>query len=226
MRRALPLVLAGLTIGCADEPPAIGPAVVSDISIVAGDDQAGFPRSVLPDSLRVEVTDPDGDPVRGVSVRWTVPSEDGRVDPVVSVTNAEGIATTSFTLGDTPMPSVVASVEGRSLSTTFSAEAHGFILDCAPPAFTNGKGEIRALGCAASAVGNFAANVTLGFHAIEGINVSFASGTLDLTDVDGPVGTSALLSIGMAVPAGTHPVVMQAQAGDDAAADTVLVTVR
>lgn len=226
MRPAVALALAGLTIGCADDLPPIGPAVVTDISVLSGDDQTGFPRYALPDSLRVLVADADGDPVRGAMVRWTVQQSDGQVDPVTSVTNADGVASTSFTLGDGPMPSVVASVEGRSLATTFTAEAHGFVLDCAPAAVTNSRGDIRALGCSAVAVGEFAGVVALSFDAVPGIEVGFASGTLNLGEADGPIGTSALMSIGLGVPTGVHAVVVRAQAGDELASDTVNVTVR
>ena len=225
MRRVASIALACLTIGCADDLPPIGPAAVAGITVVSGDDQRGFPRRQLPDSLRVKVTDAAGGPVRGASVRWTVQQTDGRVDPVISVTGSDGIASTSFTSGETPMPSVVASVEGTSITATFTAEVHGFFLDCAPPAVTNARGDIRVLGCGASAVGDFAAEVVLGFTAIEGVDVSFASGSLDLRETDGPVGTSALLSVGQSVPTGVHPVVLRAQSGDEVARDTVLVTV-
>ena len=98
--------------------------------------------------------------------------------------------------------------------------------ELATAAVTNEKGDIRALGCVADAVGDFAGSVTLSSQAIAGIQVGFANGTLDLTDDGGSAGTSVLLSIGLAVPAGVHPVVLRAQNGDDLAIDTVLVTVR
>ena len=226
MRRVVVFALASLTIGCADDLPPIGPSAVSSISVLSGDDQTGFPRYRLPDSLRVKVSDADGDPVRGATVRWTVEQADGHVDPAMSVTDADGIAATSFTLGVTGMPSVVARVEGRPIETTFTAESHGFVIDCAPTAVTNDRGDVRAMGCAVGAVGNFSGVVALDFEAGDGLEVSFANNTMDLTNVDGPLNTSVLLSVGMSAPTGVHAVELRAQSGDALASDTVLVTVR
>src|ERR1041385_2587219 len=63
----------------------------------SGDGQSGGAGTVLPDPLRVIVTQ-DGVPVAGRAVGWSVLASGGAANPATSTTGADGIATTSITL--------------------------------------------------------------------------------------------------------------------------------
>src|SRR5689334_20913464 len=76
-----------------------GPAVPSTIQEVEGDGQSAPVSSVLPDSLRVKVTDSAGNAAPGVTVTWSVLSGGGAVTPTSSTTGTDGAAATQFTLG-------------------------------------------------------------------------------------------------------------------------------
>jgi hypothetical protein len=75
------------------------PTPATDLTIVSGDDETGAVASVLPNPLVVLATDIDGNPVANASVQWTVTVNDGSVNPAVSVTDANGFASTEWTLG-------------------------------------------------------------------------------------------------------------------------------
>lgn len=228
MRGFLRVGLACLTIACAsDTPPITGPRTAAAIALVDGDEQQGFPGRPFADSVRVLVTDADGDPVSGVRVIWELDPGEGNASPVISTTGADGIAATEWTAGIMATATLRARIEGRDIVAVATADVDGFALDCEPGAVAIDKGGIHAMNCSATAVGDFAGVVVLGTSAAPtGVEVSFASGTLDLREVDGPVGTSVMISIGNGVPAGVQSVVLRAQGGDAIATDTVLVSVR
>lgn len=219
------LLGAALVVACADDGP-IGPGTPSAarIEIVSGDDQSGFPRRTLADSLRVKVTDPSGAPMPNVTVLWE--TEDGAASPERSTTNAAGIATTAWSPGDAAVAALRARVLNRDLGVGFAATVDGFVLDCAPDSVVNQPGDLRVVGCGVSGVGEFAGLVTLRRAAgFPDIQVGFASGTLDLTETDGPVATSVLLSIDPDIPRGAHPLELQAVRGADTATAKIVVTI-
>lgn len=82
-------------------PQLSGPA---SIRIISGDAQKGIERDTLLDPLRVEVTNRDGVALEGVSVRWLIASGDGggAVLGSPTTTDADGIATNRWRLGDIP----------------------------------------------------------------------------------------------------------------------------
>jgi hypothetical protein len=80
-----------------DEP--VQPVVPTTIAESQGMDQTGQVSSVLPEPLSVQVTDNKGSPSPGVAVTWSVLSGGGAVSPASSATDANGIASTQFTLG-------------------------------------------------------------------------------------------------------------------------------
>lgn len=228
VRQGIAAVLACLTMGCAgDAPPTTGPRTAAAITLVAGDAQQGFPRRPFGDSVRVQVTTVGGDPVSGVRITWELDPGEGSASPVIATTGLDGMAATEWTAGILPTATLRARIEARDVVAVATADVDGFALDCEPGAFAIDKGGIRAISCSATAVGDFAGAVALGTQAAPaGIEVSFASGTLDLREVDGPVGTSALVSVGNGVAAGVHTVVLRARGGDAIAIDTVLISVR
>lgn len=228
MRHGILGAFACLTMACAgDAPPITGPRTAANIAVIAGDGQQGFPRRPLDDSVRVRVTNADGDPVSGVRVIWELDPGEGIASPVSSTTGPDGVAATQWTAGILATASIRARVEARDIVAVAWADVSGFTLDCEPGAFEIMKGGIRAMSCSATAVGDFAGEVALGIEsAPSGVEVAFASGSLDLREADGPVGTSALLSVGTGVATGTHAIVLSGRSGAAIPTDTVLVSVR
>ncbi|HWV57685.1 MAG TPA: Ig-like domain-containing protein, partial [Longimicrobiales bacterium] len=83
--------LAALLQGAAGSP--------ARVVRIGGDAQVGTTRSALPIPLQVRVEDEMGRPVPGVPVRFSAVAGGGAVDPVVAVTDANGVASASLTLG-------------------------------------------------------------------------------------------------------------------------------
>ncbi len=95
----------------------------ASIAIESGDAQSAPAGSALPAQLAVRVRDSQGNPVSGVSVVWTVSTGGGSLSPNISNTDAQGIALTTWTLGQTiGTQQAAASVVGAG-SVTFSATA-------------------------------------------------------------------------------------------------------
>ena len=226
IRWCVPLVLgAALTVACADDDPVRpGTASAARIEIVSGDDQAGFPRRSLKDSLRVKVASAAGAPVAGATVLWE--TSDGTVEPERSLTNAAGIASAAWSPDDAAAAELTAHVLNRNLAVDFGADVDGFVVDCVPDAVANDQGDLRAIACGVSSVGEFTGLVTLSKGAgPAGVDASFTTSTLDLTQADGLVMTSVTLSIGLGVPSGVHPVELRAVSGADTASAKIVVTV-
>jgi plastocyanin len=79
-----------------DQGPGPSPLVVDKTSTESGDQQTGPVSVALPNALRVIVTR-DGAPQTGVTVAWS--AGQGSVDPATVATGADGISTTTWTLG-------------------------------------------------------------------------------------------------------------------------------
>jgi plastocyanin len=102
--------------------PANPAAHLTITAVASSDNQSTVAGVALPAPLRVLVTK-DGTPQQGVSISWRVSA--GSVTPVSSLTDADGIAATQWTLGATPGPmSATATLTGAEGSpVTFSAAA-------------------------------------------------------------------------------------------------------
>nr|WP_295921734.1 Ig-like domain-containing protein [uncultured Dyadobacter sp.] len=73
------------------------------IAIVSGSNQEGFLEKQLPNPLMVKVTDKDEKPLNNIAVNWEgYSSNTGVPKPFVSLTNANGVAETVWTLGNKP----------------------------------------------------------------------------------------------------------------------------
>jgi hypothetical protein len=110
-------------------PPAPGPnppAAPGAAAVIArgqGSGQTDTVASTLSQPYEARVTDAQGRPVPGVTVVWAVTSGSGTIAPSTSVTNANGLAVATHTLGTTAGPqAVVASVAGVG-SASFAAVA-------------------------------------------------------------------------------------------------------
>ncbi|HET8633440.1 MAG TPA: Ig-like domain-containing protein [Gemmatimonadales bacterium] len=93
------MLLAVALAACSDStepPPSPTPTAVTAFD---GDNQQAQAAVALPQPLRARVTDAEAQPVSGVTVSWSVVSGGGSVSPTSSVTDANGIAATTFTLG-------------------------------------------------------------------------------------------------------------------------------
>jgi len=77
----------------------VQPPTPANIEAVQGADQSGVSGTALPDSLRVRVTDVDGNGVPGVSVTWSILTGGGQVSPATTTTGSDGTAAAQFTLG-------------------------------------------------------------------------------------------------------------------------------
>jgi len=102
MRIALPAALctAWLLAACdSPTPPPEPPPTPASLALTAGDAQAGIVGAALPESLFVRVVDAQGRGVAGVEVQFT-PTV-GSASPAGTSTNANGVASTRWTLGET-----------------------------------------------------------------------------------------------------------------------------
>jgi hypothetical protein len=122
----------------------------TDLTIVTGDGQTGVVNQPLPVLLEVLATDIDGNAVPDAQVSWTVTLNDGSVTPGVSATDANGIATTVWTLG--------------TLAGANEVEAALIGAAPAPPADSAGSGGPQPGAAASSVV--FTATGTAGAPAI------------------------------------------------------------
>jgi hypothetical protein len=80
------------TFDVAAAPPAA-------INLLGGGGQVAPPATLLPDSIRVRVVDAFGFPVAGATVQFTVAAGGGTVSAVARVTDADGRAGVTWTLG-------------------------------------------------------------------------------------------------------------------------------
>jgi hypothetical protein len=75
------------------------PGLPVKLEIVSGNEQQGLQSSVLPQPLVVRAVDAAGRPVAGVFVAWSA-LDGGSASPNLATTDANGLASTSWTLGD------------------------------------------------------------------------------------------------------------------------------
>jgi hypothetical protein len=93
---------------------------------VRGDNQTGAAGSQLADELTVRVLDGAGFPVSSVAVTFTVSSGGGTLDggttEVVVMSDSDGLAAVSLTLGGQGTNTVTASIPGGQGTAVFSCE--------------------------------------------------------------------------------------------------------
>src|SRR6184192_4579922 len=102
-------VLAGTlwASGCnggGTQPP--GPP--ADLVKSGGDGQSWYFNNPLPTALSVTAVDVDGRAVPGVVITWAVTSGDGAVTPTQSTTQANGVASTTDSVGSATLQRVSA----------------------------------------------------------------------------------------------------------------------
>lgn len=88
-----------------------------------GDGQGWFFNNPLPTTLSVTAVDIDGRPVPGVTVVWAAADGGGAVNPTSSITNGNGIATTTDSIGSSTLQHVTATFTGLPGPATFTESA-------------------------------------------------------------------------------------------------------
>ena len=97
--------------------------VPAAIAVASGGGQEGMPGDALGEPVVVRVEDGGGSPVAGATVTFSAAEGHGSADPAAAVTDVDGLATTTWTLGDAPgAQSLTASVVG-GVSTEVRATA-------------------------------------------------------------------------------------------------------
>ena len=89
---------------------------------LSGDNQVGVPGTTLPTPLVAEVLDPNGNPISGATVSFSVTAGGGSVSPASAVTGANGQASARLTLGAVGVNTVQATAAGVG-SVSFRAVA-------------------------------------------------------------------------------------------------------
>ncbi|MEZ0230515.1 MAG: Ig-like domain-containing protein [Planctomycetota bacterium] len=72
------------------------------LAIVSGDNQSAGPNGILANPLAVKVTNPQGQPVVGVPVIFSVTSGGGVISITNASTNSDGLARTTWRVGPNP----------------------------------------------------------------------------------------------------------------------------
>jgi hypothetical protein len=128
MRRGVLLAAAALLgWGCADDPtPVVPPGPPADVQAGSATTRGGTVGGAIAEPLVVRVVDADGRAVPNVPVRWQVQDGAGQVAPPEVVTDAQGDARTTWTLGRTAglqrLTAVATTTRGPD-SVTFTAQA-------------------------------------------------------------------------------------------------------
>lgn len=115
--RGVGLAALAAAVACRDAAGPGGGGEPWGVLVVAGDGQEGAVRGQLHDSVAVRVLDVHRRPVAGTEVRWTVEEGGGSVDPAVTLTSAEGVARTAWTVGPVPATGVLRATAAGRLRT-------------------------------------------------------------------------------------------------------------
>lgn len=118
--RAGAVALAVLFAAC-DSPFDTRPP--AELVAVGGLDQSAEVGSELPDVVLVRLQDASGRPVSAQQITWDVVSGGGRVDPATSWTDADGVASTTWTLGPAAGDQVLRAAGPRQLQVDVGASA-------------------------------------------------------------------------------------------------------
>ena len=146
--------------------------VPSAIAGFAGNNQTARPGALVATPPAFIVTDPAGVPVPGVTVTFVVTVGGGTVGSPTAVTNNDGIASTSWTLGAAPGTNTLqASIPGGIPAVTFTATAA-----TAPPTsiFVNAGDKQSATAGSAVAVAPSVKVTDADGLGVPGVSVAFA----------------------------------------------------
>ena len=187
-------IVAQLLTGPADTGIVSVTLVAKTIAMQSGDGQRGIVRAALAQPVVVKVTASDGVGVAGVTVAFAVATGGGTVGSATVVTDAAGLASTTWTLGSSVgEQTATASAAGLAGSpVTFRATARSVapvkLAIATGPAATNGAGSplpvtVHALDAQGDVAKTFTGAVTLALAA--GSPSAPLLGTLTATAVEG-----------------------------------------
>ena len=180
---------------------AIGQATLHSLAKVSGDGQEGTVGDALPEPFIVSVSDEDGKAIAGAVVTFSVTTGGGTLSATTAITDANGRARSTLTLGsDAGINTVSATIEGLE-SETFTATA----IEQTPHSLAkvSGDGQEGTAGLALAAP--FVVSVLdEDDEAVAGVVVTFAvtagegilSATTATTDVNGQATTTLTLILG------------------------------
>lgn len=119
------LALSVLTLGCGDDEGGTNPNATLKIALASGNSQTQVVGRSLTNNLTAKVTNSANAPVSGITVNWTVNAGGGSLSAASSVTDAEGLASTSLTVGPTEATNTVSATIATqpTASVTFTAAA-------------------------------------------------------------------------------------------------------
>ncbi len=187
-------IVAQLLTGPADTAIVSVSLVAKTIAMQSGDGQKGIVRAALAQPVVVKVTASDGIGVAGVNVAFAAATGGGSVGSAAVVTDAAGLASTTWTLGSSiGEQTLTASAAGLTGSpVTFKATARSVapvkLAIATGPAATNGAGSplpvtVHALDAQGDVAKSFTGTVTLALTA--GSPSAPLLGTLTATAVEG-----------------------------------------
>lgn len=105
-----------LTAACDDDDP-VEPPVATELNITSGDNQT-IAVSTASAPMTVTLLDQNDDPIAGRTVNWAVATGTGTLASASSVTNAQGVASMTFTSAATAgNATVTATVAGLTPAT-------------------------------------------------------------------------------------------------------------
>src|SRR5688500_9143456 len=105
-----------VTLAACGETTVNTPLPPARVEAVASTAPTGSAGAILPDPVEVRVFGSDDQPLPGVTVAFTV-DKGGTVTPASAVTDANGIASTQWKLGNVAGPNVLTSTSGGVSST-------------------------------------------------------------------------------------------------------------
>jgi hypothetical protein len=116
---ALLLVLAALAwAACNSNTNA--PNFANGITLVSGNDQFANVGAAAANPLVVMVVDQNGQPFPGDTVTWKVTGGGGAVADSISMSDAHGHASMTYTAGNTPGNATIAATAGHLWTTNFT----------------------------------------------------------------------------------------------------------
>lgn len=121
--RLFALVGLLMAVACGGDGPTEPAGPPAQLEKSEGDGQDWYFGNSLPIAYGVVVRDANGRGVPGVSVTWVVTSGGGSVDPATSVTNGDGVATATHTLGTTGTSHIVTANAAGLPAVEFTASA-------------------------------------------------------------------------------------------------------
>ena len=201
-------VLLGMTVlvtGCGggDSDPTGSGTVLHNVS---GGDQEGRVGVVLPEPIQVLVTTDDR-AAQGVTVTWSTAVAGGALVPASVVTDANGLASTTWMLGTTPGGQVATATVSGATPTTFVAVA--LVGDAVALENVSGDGQTGEINTALAQPVVAIATDEFG-NGVPGVDVSWAATGATLSAASGVTGASGVSEVTVTLGATAGPITITA----------------